>query len=82
MGNTLDDVFRPLKLPLHVINRRNYHQTLPETINWNMWQQKPIEPLVLSEELTTSSSEAKEVAYKTLVWPHMEYGVCITDPST
>ena len=32
--------------------------------------------------VTTSSSEVKVVAYKTLVRPHMEYGACITDPYT
>ena len=32
--------------------------------------------------VTTSSTEAKVVTYKSLVWPQMEYDFCIIDPYT
>ena len=32
--------------------------------------------------VTTSFSEAKAVAYRTLIRPQMEYGTCITDCHT
>ena len=61
-GNTLGDVLQPLKVP---------YNTSPDSPGTNKWKKvaaNPTEPLTSSDEtVTTSSTEAQAVAYKTLV---------------
>ena len=65
---------------------KSYHQAMSD-LTWdnqaeNVAAKDNRTPGFIRRTVTTSSSKATEVAYKTLLYPQMEYSACITDPHT